>query len=281
MDSILLPSQIDLSKIKYGAVKVLPSGGKSIYVSHGGAPLMIQTPERRSPFGLSKWDKTEKGSDGVEKDTYKYDLLLGFDGKESRENLNTFYEKLSELDTKLISDGMENSMSWLGKKYTSTEVVTELYTPLIRHSRDKNTGEVTDKYPPTFKLTVPYRDGKFQCTVYGPDKSEIDLSNINLQGARVVAIVQCVGIWVVGKKYGCSWKVIQMKVTPRSNIPKFAIRDVEDDKAVEDDVEEEDVETAVQAVQAVAETDVVSSSDDDNDDELDAKPKAVAKSNKK
>lgn len=236
METILLPNQIDLSKIKYGAVKTRPSGGKSIYISHDSSAFIIQTPEMRSPFGLSKWDKTEKGSDGIEKDSFKYDLLLGFDGKDTRENLAIFFDKIEKLDEKLVTDAMDNSMNWLGKKITSKEVAQELYTPLIRHSRDKATGEINDKYPPTFKMSVPFRDGKFQCSVYGPDKTEIDLSSVNLQGARITAIIQCTGIWVVGKKFGCSWTVLQMKVAPKSNIPKFAFKEIEDDKA--DDEEE-------------------------------------------
>lgn len=259
MDNILLPNNIDLSKVTYGAVKTLASGGKSIYISHNGNPFMVQTPEMRSPFGLSKWDRTEKGLDGVEKNSFKYDLLLGFDGRDTREPLNTFYTKIEELDNKLIDDGMENSMNWLGKKMTSREVTEELYTPMIRHSRDKNTGEINDKYPPTFKLTVPYRDGKFQCDVYGPSNNEIDLSTVNLQGAKVIAIIQCVGIWVVGKKFGCSWKVLQMKITPKSSIPKFAFKEIANDKA--DDEEEEDNEEEVVAEEVI----------DSSDDELEAK----------
>lgn len=259
MDNILLPDNIDLSKITYGAVKNLASGGKSIYISYNGNPFIIQTPEMRSPFGLSKWDRTEKGSDGVEKNSFKYDLLLGFDGKDTREVLNTFFTKIDNLDKKLVDDGMENSMNWLGKKMTSREVTEELYTPMIRHSRDKNTGEINNKYPPTFKLTVPYRDGKFQCDVYGPDNNEIDLSTLNsngsLNGSKIIAIIQCVGIWVVGKKFGCSWKVLQMKVTPKSSIPKFAFKQIANDKVAddEDDNDEEEVEGE----------EVINSSDDD------------------
>jgi hypothetical protein len=267
MEQILLPSQIDLTKVKYGAVKVLPSGGKSIYLSHDNAPIMIQTPEMRSPFGLSKWDKAgEKGADGVEKENFKYDLLLGFDGKETRENLSTFFDKMVGFDDKLITDGMDNSMNWLGKKISSREVIEELYTPIVRYSRDKNTNEINNKYPPTFKVTVPFRNGKFDCSIYGPDKSELDLSTVNLQGARIVAIIQCVGIWVVNKKYGCSWKVLQMKVLPRSTIPKFAIREVENDKVPDEETENEE---------EVEEAEVIASSD--GEDELDAKPKSGKK----
>lgn len=226
MDSILIPSQIELDNIKYGAVKSNVVGGKSIYLSHNGTPLIVQTPEMRCPFGLSKWDNKKDGSE--EKESFKYDLLLGFDGMDTREILSTFFKKIEGLDKKLKVDGMENSMSWLGKKITSDLVIDELYTPMIRHSRDKNSGEINDKYPPTFKVTVPFRDSKFQCDVYDQNNNEVDLSTLNLQGARCMVIMQCTGIWVVGKKYGCSWKVLQMKVSPRSNIPKNAFRQIED-----------------------------------------------------
>lgn len=274
-----MPNQIDLGKIKYGAVKTLPSGGKSIYVSNNGSPFIVQTPEMRSPFGLSKWDKKEKAADGTEKDSFKYDLLLGFDGKDAREILATFYTKMAELDEKLIEDGMENSMNWLGKKMTSKEVVEELYTPQIRHSRDKNTGETNDKYPPTFKVSVPFRNGKFECSAFGPDKNEIkDLSAINLQGARITSIIQCVGIWVVGKKFGCTWKVIQMKINPKSNIPAFAFR--EDPEATEaaDTDDDDDLPIAggsanrkVITNNEVADSDEEEDGEDEEDDELNAK----------
>jgi hypothetical protein len=230
MESVILPKNVSIENIKFGAVKTQPNGGKSIYISHNNSPLIIQTPEMRCPFGLSKWDKTEKGSDGIEKDSFKYDLLLGFDGKDTRENIQIFYDKLEAFDKMLITAGVSNSMNWLGKKITSEEVIGELFTPMIRHSRDKNTGEINDKYAPTFKVTIPYRDGKFQCDVFNKDRSEVDLTSVNLAGARVTAIIQCVGIWVVGKKYGCSFKVLQMMITLRTNLPKFAFLKVEDEK---------------------------------------------------
>jgi hypothetical protein len=85
-------------------------------------------------------------------------------------------------------------------------------------------------------VTVPFRDGKFQCEAYDQNNAEVDLIGMNLQGARCMVIMQCTGIWVVGKKYGCSWKVLQMKVAPRSNIPKNAFRKIEDKLPEEEEV---------------------------------------------
>jgi hypothetical protein len=236
MENILLPDQINPKELSFGAVKALGNGGKSISVSHNNHPFIIQTPEMRCPFGMSRWDKTEKDANGTEKPYYKYDLAIGFDGKETREVLNMFFNKMVDLDSKMIDAGMENSMNWLGKKISSREVTEELYTPMIRYSRDKNTGEINTKYAPTFKVQIPFKDGKFTCEAYGGNNSEVDLSTMNLQGSRVISIIQCVGIWVVGKKYGCSWKVLQMKIMPKSNIPKFAFRQIEGDKVADDEV---------------------------------------------
>ena len=277
MEDILLPEQIDLSKVTYGAVKVLPSQGKAIGMSHNKKLIIVQTARMRAPFNLSKWDKTEKGKDGIEKPSFKFDLLLSFDkdmdsedNEKKKSNMNIFFNKIKAWDEKLIEDGMENSMNWLGKKIASRDVIQELYTTMLKYSRDKNTGEISDKYAPNFKVTVPYKDGKFDCQVYGPNKQEIDLSTVNLQGAYVTAIVQCTGVWVVNKKYGTTWKLLQAKVEPKSNIPKFAFREIESEKPIseetidEDHEDNEDHPTAVEAT----DDDII----DDSEDELEAKP---------
>lgn len=269
MDSIVIPSQIQLDKVKYSDVK--KTGGKdSIYLMHNGAQFIVQTPFMRCPFNYSKWDNSKDGDKSAPaKEIYKYDLLLSFDGKDKetevdetgkpKENhVNTFYEKIDALDEKIISDGLENSLMWIGKKITSKAAIQELYKPMIKFSIDKKTGEPNTKYAPNFKVTLPLKNGKFDLQAYGPNKNEIDLSTINLQGAKISAIIQCTGIWVVNKNFGCSWKVLQMKVMPKSNIPKYAFRELPDEK-VEDEDEEDEEEGAT-----ANEGNIL----DDSDDEL-------------
>jgi hypothetical protein len=41
----------------------------------------------------------------------------------------------------------------------------------------------------------------------------------NLKGARISAIVQCAGVWIAGGKFGCSWKVLWLKITQPQTIP--------------------------------------------------------------
>lgn len=258
MDSIVLPNDFDVSKITYSAPRALDNGGKVIYVSYEGKKLLMQTPEMVAPFGVGKWSN----NDGKSND--KYTLDLSFKGKESREVLSKYFDGMRALDKKLVHDGMTNCQNWFKKTYKSVDVVEALYTPIIKFAKDKN-GELTDKYPPTFKMTLPHDGSKFTCDVYDQAKNLIDLAGIETtKGSKVSAIVQCMGIWVAGTKFGCSWKVVQMKITPPATLTGYAFKDLQD-KVAEEDIEDEE------------ELDVANSDDDEDaieesdDDDLDVK----------
>jgi hypothetical protein len=201
------------------------------------SPIVLQTPEMVVPYNVSNWNDDGKGPD-------KYTLDLSFKGKEGRENLNTFFEKIVALDKKLVQDGVDNSMTWLKKKYNSVDVVEALYSPLVKYAKDKTTGEITDKYPPTFKLKIPSSNGSFQCEAYDNKRKPVNLKELidsgAFKGAKVTAIIQCQGIWVAGGKYGCSWKVLQMRVSPPQTIKGYAFKELEDDKVDDSDIDDDE-----------------------------------------
>jgi hypothetical protein len=258
----IIPNEFSIEKVKYSPLKILENGGKAIWVSYENAPLIFQTPEMITPFGISKWDNSDKGGGK------KYTLDMSFKNKESREILNKFYENLLVLDEKLVKDAFENSMSWFKKK-SSEAVLKELYTPIIRHAKDKNTGDITDKFPPTFKVALPQKDDKYTFEVYNQDKKQVDLDSLELKGARVTALIQCLGVWIAGTKFGVSWKVLQMKVNPIKKLQGYSFKEIEDDKIVNDDINENDEE--------IHENDVKKSDNEDpnivdsDEDELDKK----------
>ena len=265
--SIILAKDFDINNVTFSDVRTLDNGGKVVYLSYNKSPLIMQTPQMSAPFGLSKWDNNDNG-----KGTPKYTLDLSFKGMDSNPNLQAFYASLEALDKKLVEDGFKNQQSWFkGKKYGSQEIVEALYTPLIRHAKDKMTGEITDKYPPTFKLTVPFKEGHFTCEVYDDKRNCIDLSSIETKGSRVTAIIQCMGLWFAGGKFGSTWRVVQMKVTQNSSIRGYAFRDVPDDHVAEDDLDErhgdpkEVLDLAVGKPSSDGGSVVVDSSDEDDD----------------
>lgn len=266
MDSILLPSELNVSAVTYSTPRTLDNGGRAIYMSFNKAPIVIQTPEMIAPYGVSNWNDDGKGPD-------KYSLDLSFTGKDTRENLNTFFEKMDALDKKLVQDAFANSMTWLKKTCKTIDVVEALYTPMVKYSKDKTTGEITDKYPPTFKLKIPYSSGTFNCEAYDDKRNALNMrqliDNGTFKGARVIAIIQCLGIWIAGGKFGCSWKVLQMRVALPKKIQGYAFKDIPDDKANDSDIDDDDEDDDAKAGEILQNaTEDLSNLNVDDSDEL-------------
>jgi hypothetical protein len=257
------PSLVQLSKLK-----TLDNGGKTVYVSYNGAPLVLQTPEMVAPYGMSKWDNDGKGP-------AKYTLDLSFKGMDTRDHLKTFNNALQDFDSLLVNGGLSNSDEWFKKKITSKDVVEALYTCVLRRSKD-------DKYPPTFKMTVPCdpSTGDFRCKVFDKNtKDPLDLTKVNLKGARVTAIVQCTGIWIAGGKFGSTWKIVQLRVEQTAKITEYAFKEIAGDKV--DDIDSSDDDD--DAGDIIKDAPVINNKDDDSDiiessdDEIDSKSKVVKK----
>jgi hypothetical protein len=246
---IVKSDKFSCSNVDYSDPKKLQHGGQAVYLNYDGKPLILQTPKMSMPWGMGKFDG----------DIPKYSVDLSFKGMDNSESLQAFYSALNKLDEKLVEDGVSNSMQWFKKKKQTKEVCKALYAPQIKVSKDKN-GEPDGKYPPTMKVKVPWKDGKFDCDAYDSKRQLIqdDLSNILVKGSQVQALIQCVGIWFAGGKYGCSWKVVQMKVTPPAGIHGYSfIDDSEDEDEAEDEVAEGGSDEDV-----VDEEDLVSDEDD-------------------
>lgn len=224
--NIMRVKDIDVSEITLSTPKTLDNGGKMIPVYHKGKPLIIQIPTMESPYGLSRYP-SDKGGDE------KVTLDLSFKGADNNASIKEFYDLMKSLDTKLIEEAFKNGMPWFKKKFPTQDVVEALYTHMVKHYKDKETGEITDKYPPTLKLSVPMRNGKYTCEAYDSSRQKVNIDDMDLKRAQVTAIIQCNGIWIAGGKFGCKFRVIQMKVTnTNSKIAGYAFID-DDDRLVE------------------------------------------------
>ena len=205
-------------------VRTLDSGYKMVWVTYKGAPMVVQLPKMKAPFGLSKW-ADDKGTGD------KYSIDLSFAGMDSNEKLGATYETLKTLDDMVVEAALANSQEWFKKKITSKEVTEALNCPTIKTPKD-------EKYAPTIKLPLKESSpgGPFTALVFDNDRNKIDLKHVECKGSEVQAIVQCSHIWIAGGKFGISWKVSQLKVQPRAALTEYAFQPDED----------EDVYTGVQ-----------------------------------
>lgn len=221
---VLLPRDFDPSRISITEMKTLNNGNKTAYISYDGQPLNVQTPEMRSPFGVNP--PAEKYV--VEGQPDKYSIDLSFDDMHSRKGVKAFHDMINTLDGQLVEWGTANSVSLFKKQHPSA-TVEALYTPMVKLSKDPT------RYPPTFKASVPHKDGEFTCEVYNASREKVKLDMADLtwtKGSGVVAIARCVGVWSAGSKFGVSWKVQQLKIVPSPVLRGYAFVGDEDDGPV-------------------------------------------------
>jgi len=221
--NIVLPKNVPIDSIAVGKVKTLGNGvTKMAYLTMNKENFIFQLPEMSSPFGMSHWEN--------ENGTTKYWIDLSFRDIEDRIPLQVFKKLIEDIDEKVIQHAFDNSNEFFKKKYSSIEVVRALFTNSIRYPKDKETGEIITKWPPTFKITLPQRDGEFSFEAYDKKKNSVNLKEISTKGSKMTTLIQCGGIWIAGGKFGITWRAVQIQVIPYTKINGFAIMDNPEDK---------------------------------------------------
>lgn len=222
--AVVTPASFNVSKVTFSAVKTLDSGGKQAYLNYDGRPLVMQVGPLETPFGLSVFDKIPGAPP-----KYTVDLKLrGYDDAANNPKVAAIYNALNSLDEYMLDQGVANSKAWF-KGDKSKAVLSELYTPTIKFSKDAE-GNLKP-YPPTIKLQLRQRDGKFEAQVFDDKKrpmTDVPLEDILVKGMVGTYLIQCTGVWFAGGKFGLSWKTLQIRAdrVPES-IRGFAFLDEE------------------------------------------------------
>jgi len=218
MSSIIFPKDFKTSSVTISPLKVMDSGAKLAYLNYDSSSFKMQLSSIPIPYGMSTFDKS-----GPVK--YSVDLSLkGYDVEGSK--MKILYDAFTSLDEYMIEMGVKNSKQWF-KSELNRDVVKAFYTPIVRFSKDAD-GNLKP-YPPTVKIQLKQRDGKFDIFIVDEKKrplTDIPLEDILVKGAIITSIIQCAGVWFAGSKYGLSWKAVQIKTDhlPES-IRGCAIRD--------------------------------------------------------
>jgi hypothetical protein len=218
--AIILPKDFKPSNVQVAPIKVMDSGAKQAYVNYEGHSLMVQVSTLNIPYGMSVFDKAGPVKYSVDLSLKGYDV----DGSKTKQ----VYDAFSSLDEYMIDLGVKFSKQWF-KSELNRDIIKAFYTPCVRFSKDAE-GNLKP-YPPTLKIQLKQRDGKFETAVYDEKKrplSDIPLEDILVKGATISSLIQCTGVWFAGSKFGLSWKAVQIKADhlPES-IRGFAFRDEE------------------------------------------------------
>tara|TARA_B100001248_G_C27393588_1_gene463970 strand:- start:2008 stop:2898 length:891 start_codon:yes stop_codon:yes gene_type:complete len=254
---------LNLDNIKFSEPRINPKmGTKMIGVLYNDPATnmltkpLIQTPALASLFGI----RTDSYEDGPAKTT----LTMSLKGMDENEKIMGFHNLFSGLDDLMIKYAHDNTQS-LFKKKCSDEVIRDKHTPLVKYSKDKETGEIITKYAPTIKFKVPRNTstGDITTLVFDYKKNVIeDIEEaLSVKGLNLQLLVEPTVMWVSGGKFGMSWTVKQIRMGKQTRITGYAFKPDSDDEEEEEDNQEENFQNEDENIQN---SDAEVNSDDDD-----------------
>ena len=252
-DAIIDGTLFNTANIMYTSPKATPQGAKSVNILNKNVKksLVLSTPLMLT-WGASDFvdEKTGLGNG-------KFDMSLQFPSSEYKnEDTDAFFRNMKALEDKIKSDALIYSKEWFGKVHKSLEVVEALWTPMLKYSKDKITGEYDYSKSPTMKIKLPQYNNEWKFEIYDEDGEKIfpglpSLPVVNpldylKKGTNVMCLIQFAGIWFVNGKFSASWKLVQVVVQkPRATLQGSCFlklkpndKEVLKKQTVEDDVEE-------------------------------------------
>ena len=270
------------SQIKYMQPKVNDRGGKSINMvsKQTNRSLHISTPLMMT-WGIADFVDEKGESDG------KFSMSLNFPNSEySTKATNDFLQKLKDFENQILDDAVTNSELWWGEEM-SREVAKHTFFPFLKYSKNKDTKKIDLSKPPSIRAKVPNYNGKWGVEIYDTQSNLLfPCENQNVtpldfvpKQSNVACVLQCGGIWIGGKGWGLTWKLIQCIVKPREVVSvygKCQIKLSDEEKTtiekqeLKDDVDLESEPETVFQKQAPPSTEVA-----DSDNEEEAAPTPV------
>lgn len=210
-------SKFNANDVKYTSPKANSSGGKAINILNKttNSTLRLSTPLMLT-WGASDYvDQNGQGNG-------KYEMSLQFPNDEYKnDETELFFKNMRELEDKIKADALTYSKEWFGKKHPNAEVINALWTPMLKYSKDKISGDYDMTKPPRLVVKLPLWEGVWRCEIYDVDQQRLypDVSNpavspldLLVKGSNVAVIIQCGGLWFANGKFGITWKLSQAVV---------------------------------------------------------------------
>ena len=274
----------DTSSHKYMQPRINERGGKSITLisKQTNRSLHISTPLMMT-WGVSDFFDEKTGeSDG------KYSISLNFPNEDFKtEQTDEFLMKLKNFENQILEDAVKNSELWWGEEMTK-EICKHTFFSFIKYSKSKETKKIDYTKPPSIRAKVPFWDNKWAVEIYDTKLNMIFPSKENTQLtpadfipklSSVACVLQCGGIWIGGKGWGLTWKLIQCVVKLREIQSIYGTCQIElsneeresiDNQKIKEDVDvEETVDATPVSATATATATAASTFVEDSDDEND------------
>lgn len=204
MSSPIIASKFDSKKLTVSDPKKLENGSHQVYMNYDGGRVRVQSPQLSIPYDANDYQNNGK-----------YKAQLSLKGRDTNPKVASFYNMIEAIDNFVIDMATKNAGKWLKQPGASREMVAAFYTPSIKFSKDKATGEIRTDYPPTFSVALKKRNDEFDATMFDSKGAELEGQtpiDVLRRGAEVIAVCDVTGIWIADKKFGLTWKLHQAQV---------------------------------------------------------------------
>ncbi len=224
--AIVSVKNFNTSNISFAAPRILDSGGKQVYMNYAydantRKNLTVQIGSLPIPYGLNIYDKAGP---------IKYSVNVSLRGYDDNPKVKQIFDFFTQLDEYMIDQGVANSKLWF-KQTQPRDVVKAFYTPTVNWAKDAD-GNIKP-YPPTIKLQLRQREGKFDVELYDENKNELKgvrLEDVLVKNASVTALIQATSVWFAGGRFGLSWKALQIRMDKiPDSIRGYSIQDEDED----------------------------------------------------
>jgi hypothetical protein len=206
---------------KFMPPKVNDKGGKSINLisTQTGRALATTTPMMNT-WGVSDFvDPTTGVSDG------KYSISLSFPSEGyTNKSTDSFLEKMKAFEEAVLDAAVLNSDLWWGEPLDKG-ILKHTFFPTLKYPKVKGTKKSDLTKSPSISAKVPYyeKDNRWNVEIYDVNKNllfpceneEITPAHLIPKLSNVACVIQCGGIWIGGKGWGVTWKLVQCVVKPK------------------------------------------------------------------
>jgi hypothetical protein len=215
---VLSPSEWDTTAIKYMKPYVTKSGSKTISIisKQTNRSLTISTPFMMT-WGCSDYTDANGDSDG------RFNVSLNFPNDSERtDQTDLFLKKIKDFENQILNDAVKNSDTWWGKSM-SREICEFTFFPMLKYSKNKDTQAVDYNKPPSMRAKVPTYEGSWKVEIYNTkgemifpsENSDETPDTIITKLSHVACVLQSGGIWIGGKGWGITWKLVQCAIKPK------------------------------------------------------------------
>jgi len=218
---VLDTSSWNPNQIRFMPPKVNDKGGKSISLisTQSNRSLHISTP-LLTTWGISDFVDPQTGvSDG------KYQISFTFPNDSyATKSTEQFLSKMQQFEQTILEEAVKNSESWWGESL-EMGILKHTFFPILKYPKIKGSKKIDITKKPNINAKVPFyeNENKWNVEIYDT-KGELLFPNANEELtpshfvpklSNAAGVLQCGGIWIGGKGWGVTWKLVQAVVKPK------------------------------------------------------------------